>query len=57
MIAVGIEGLRRMGFLMKTERERPGNMVGMKRLRGERLKPNPVGPALALLQNVYLVMM
>ena len=31
--------------------------VGVKRLRGERLKPNTVGPALALLQNVYLVMM
>lgn len=49
MTAVGIEGLRRMGFLMKTERERPGNTVGMKRLRGERLKLNTVGPALALL--------
>lgn len=30
---------------------------GDERLRGERLKPNTVGPALALLQNVYLVMM
>lgn len=57
MTAVGIEGLRRMGFLMKTERERPGNTAGMKRLRGERLKLNTIGPALALLQNVYLVMM
>lgn len=55
--AVGIEGLRRMGFLMKTVRERPGNTVGMKSLRGEMLKPNIVGPPLALLQSVHLVMM
>ena len=45
-----------LGFLMKTGQERPGNIVGVKRLRGERLEPDIPGPAPALLLNVRLVM-